>query len=563
MRVGSLLPRSAALLVFALLGARSAGAMLCAADDVPAATLLFLCTGRYAAGSTASDPVADRSAPTTTFSVTNVSPDPRIVNFVLHNDFGVEVTGWSALLTGYDVVTFDFGRILEGYLTPTGPAVDPSTVRPYSPTGSIPEALGPFLAYGSVPDLAPPRTVGSAPGSMSSVFGLCTNPTYTTPYTVDPGAYASRIPAYNRVLVYNAMRKSQVIAENLWWGDSPPLYVAPDWLKDRSTADAVRGFVTADLVDACTFDFPSSLGYFTTFARPVTHSYYGNNVAAGLDVALGNSLLGEWTESRGGDRIAVTGSAVSIEADNQDVANHFSYPKLVRNGTSFYRYSSPECRPAPLSDDLVSCIDLYTGSGIGSDHTAGATYLLGNGSTLPSSDFREPLPTAFAFRWLTGSTTTKLRVWKETPDIYPYYGLTYVYAGAQYTYYAWDDEERVVTVPPCPVLPCEPFLGDVNELPLAYQEVDVSVLQLPTENLGAGWVLLAFPGSNTWLLPVVGGYSSPFPETYGQQAFIEVEYTAGGRSQVVRAAPLGNYLCDGLAVTGSAYDRPDLGNVLY
>ena len=121
---------SALLPLLTLLSASPAGALLCASDPVPAGTLLFVVTGKYSAASTPANPVADYTAPATTISITNVTAAPRIVNLVLHNDFGVPLVGWNALLTGYDVYTIDFRKIMEGYLLPTGPSTNSTTGRP-------------------------------------------------------------------------------------------------------------------------------------------------------------------------------------------------------------------------------------------------------------------------------------------------------------------------------------------------------------------------------------------------------------------------------------------------
>jgi hypothetical protein len=556
--------RLAAALFSALLPA-AAGAHLCASDPVPAATLLFFVRGRYSASSTAANPVADRTSPTTTVSITNVTASPRVVNLVLHNDFGVPLLGWNAILTGYDVVTLDFADILEGYLVPTGPYTNPSTGRLYSPTGNAPLAGGP-LEQGA-PDLGAPGGTGIVPNGTTSLFGLCTNPTYTAPFTVDPGNYRNRLPQYNRAYVYNGLRKSQVIAENQWWGNYAPYYVAPDWLRDQSTDDPISGFLTVDVTAGCSFQFPWESGYFQNAAVPRTVSYYAGNPATNFQVDVGNSIVGDWHENggpSGSEAFARSGSAVAIEVDNQDIVNSIDYPREIREGATFYRYEAPRCGPAGQRDDLVECLDRYTGSAIGMDYVTGAPYVFGPANPLPTGDFREPLPTAFAVRWLGGDTTTRLRVWKEFPDTYPYYGYTYVYSFLQYTYYAWDDEERVFdTTPYCPVPPCEPVPAELNQLPLAVQEIDVSNLLLPDDLVRSGWLMLAMVGSNGYLLPVWGGYTSPFPQTYGSQCWVEAIYTADGRSQVVPGTPVGNFLCEGTNFAEGPDGGMDYSGILY
>jgi len=113
-------------------------------------------------------------------------------------------------------------------------------------------------------------------------------------------------------------------------------------------------------------------------------------------------------------------------------------------------------------------------------------------------DLREPLPTAWAFRYHGvggGPLTTRLRVWKMPDDLvevrpaddpHPLEGLAAEDCWA-YTYYAWDEDENVVYsqgVPP---------LYQPNLLPLMVQEVAVDELDVPA---GDGWMLFLWPGSN-------------------------------------------------------------------
>lgn len=556
----------------ALLGfAGSSFALLCASDPVPAGTLLFpFCTAKYAPTATSTDPVVDYNEAVTLFAITNVSASPRIVHNVLWNDFSVPLLDWDVLLTGYDVITFNFGRILEGYLVPTGPGNNAATGRPYSPTGSQPQAQGPVPSFwAGIPSLPTPGGVGTTANNTASIFGLCTNPVYTTPFTVDPQRQANRIPEYNRARIFNGMRASQTIAENGTYGNQPPAFVPPTWLLNRSTNDNVWGYITSDVVAACGFGFPGSDVYHGIHGRPYTTSLYANNIASNFWVDLGNTLIGDWFVVDSGENGAQGAPAVHIEFDNQDVINSLSYPKTVQSGASFYRYTDPECDPQQ-GYDIFNCTDFYTGTGTGSDWTSGSAYFFGP-ADLTGIDYREPLPSAFAFRWMDGGGFdggTKIRVWKEFPDVYPYYGFTYIYSGLQYAYYAWDEEEHVLTsTGGCDVSPCATTPGEINQLPLEIQEVDMDNFNLPKSYMTFGWALFAFLGSNTLYLSIPFGFSTPVPNTFGTQAWIEVLYTAGGRYSVdLNAAVLGNFLCDGLSVTWaprSGIDETDLGDVLY
>jgi hypothetical protein len=546
-----------------LSAAASSEAYLCSADRVPAATLLFpFVRGTFAAGATATEPAADRTKPHTVFSVTNVSHRPKIVNVVLHNDFGDPLFSWNALLTGYDVAAWDFADVMEGKIRATGPATDPSTGRPFSPLGGAPGALGPVPAfYPGLPELPAPSSVGTTPNGTASLYGLCTNPVYTAPPALDPGIYRFGIPRHSRARIFAGLRQSQRMAASGWFGTYPPSFSPPAWLLERDESQEVWGFVTVDVVDACSEATPESgASYFQSIAKPVRTAPYGGNPASGYTVAMGNTLLGDFREVSDPVRLGPAGTAVSIEVDAQDVANATDLPRQVLPGASFYRYVNPGCGDAGRPGMLPQCEEI---GGLAlmphaADNVRVSAYSFGPAHAIPSGDFREPLPSAFGFRWHSDesrSLSTHLRVWKEFPDTYLFEGTTYVESQRAYSYYAWDEEEHVLATPAV----------DANQFPLMVQEVDVSELPLPTTYLKAGWMVVAFFGSAGPVVAVPGGYSSPAPHTYGTQAWIDVRSASGGSDSLAPAHVFGNFLCDAHAVAGTpaTENRLDLGNLLY
>jgi hypothetical protein len=165
------------------------------------------------------------------------------------------------------------------------------------------------------------------------------------------------------------------------------------------------------------------------------------------------------------------------------------------------------------------------------------------------SDYREPLPTAWAFRYLgAGMSTigTDIRVWKGSTD----YALTYdlervgsvpsqpdtlVASNCHaYTYYAWDEDEIVTSVTTIPwsggadaVIP--------NLLPLETQSVPVDQFDTP----GAfGWMLFVWPASNYPADPA----STDFDDYY--QTWMSVRYNAYGLwSAALDGAVMANFNC--------------------
>lgn len=346
--------------------------------------------------------------------------------------------------------------------------------------------------------------------------------------------------------------------------------MTPDWLLNRTSNDPIHASITVDVVAACGGGGPwEGAAYFSRYARPQTSSKYGDGSASDLVVGLGNTLIGDWSIHDPSGRQFEAGRAVAIEMDNQDVPNTGPSSKGVENGASFYRYGGPACEPGQYTGEPAACEDTYTGTDYGSDYVRGSPLFFGawNGP-LPTGDFREPLPSAFAFRWDRTAGNMKLRVWKESADLLPYFGFTYIYSPMAYGYYAFDDDGHVFFQDDtCPVCTCPTAPGEINQLPLAVQEIDIGTLNLPTTYMLTGWIVLAFAGSNTIHFPVPGGYSDPALSTIDAQAWVEAVYTnSTGRTVVVRPAILGNYLCQSHSVTScprTGRDRTDPGDADY
>jgi len=167
-------------------------------------------------------------------------------------------------------------------------------------------------------------------------------------------------------------------------------------------------------------------------------------------------------------------------------------------------------------------------------------------------DRREPLATAFAFHYENQAplTASSLMLWK------PFYeldekGLTWdddVRDCGAYMYYAWDQDEHVVTrgcnCGPGPG-PCSCWDLEPNEFPFMTQLVPLANtnFDLPAS---AGWVLLVLPPS------YVGFTEDPTPGTlepnprYQGVAAVRTLLTSGGKvsSGLTQAATMGNAQCE-------------------
>jgi len=316
-----------------------------------------------------------------------------------------------------------------------------------------------------------------------------------------PGLYVTPIPQAFLDLFEGYLKVSQTTLR-LHSDDCDPPYgdpyhpaPTPDWIL-RDDTDPTWMYVTADVVERCAKLVPSEQGYYEDQIR-------GDNVLAG-DVF--------WVSED--DRFSEAGNAIHIEASSH----------LDRVATT-----APTGAP-------VSFYHRYSN-------------LQGQGS-----DGREPLPTAWAFRYLGAGMPeigTEIRVWKgstlsaDTVDL-ERVGDLWVQPDElvasncmAYTYYAWDEDEMVVFSPTWPLGhfgPMPPPLPVLNLLPLDTQEVSVDQFNLP----GAfGWMLFVWPASN--YDQNQPGLPAP-PDSY--QTWMGVKYDAYGTWSAARNAWVkGNFNC--------------------
>jgi hypothetical protein len=297
-------------------------------------------------------------------------------------------------------------------------------------------------------------------------------------------------------------------------------YPIGDWFEGRDTDDPTWMFVTADVVWTCCNMVGAGDG-----AIQYWQDGPGLNPGmsrTGAQRMVDNVLIGETVWVNAAQRFSETAPAVHIEAD-----------------------------PA-LGDTLVNSpvINPVTGLPQSFYHHHSAPYGL--------SDLREPLPTAWGFSY-TGyyqaEIDTLIRVWKapttppdldfpwsitDIPQDEPWTRPTLSHAFEMaardclaYTYYAWDDDETVVS-----------GAGwDPNLMPLVTQEVSIDQLVLPDSS---GWILLAWPHTNTTAADL-------------HQAWVTVKTVAfGDYSTAQPAAMIDNANCRwGSEILRSGFERGD------
>jgi len=465
-------------------------ANVCAFDPVPAATLLFPFV--------AYDYNAGTQGTTTLFAITNVSAEATIAHVTVWTDYSIAILDFNVALTGYDVQRMNIRDILM--------------------SGQLPVTVnGNHTTFEGVADDGPVSSANTLNGSWianlmddpepTSVLGTrCTGSDNSQSY---PGDYVQPIPAGVLNLFEAWLTNSQTVTryhsddcDFEFTNGYVPVGLIDPWFEARDTSGPAWMYITVDVVETCNKLFPDQIEYW------------------GIDEArYDNVLIGDvqWVDSV--NRFSEAAPAVHIEADTELHEIATENPGLDGLGTGL----------------PVSFYSRYT-------------------NYLGVSDWREPLPTAWAFRYIgAGSANihTFIRAWKGSTnyltiydlDIYPLLDdfvtpssmiATNCWA---YTYYAWDDEENVITTSQNPW--SQPGGGSVvpNLLPLETQEVDIDQFNTVDQ---FGWMLFVWPLSNT---DVFGGPTEWYePDLY--QTWMGVKYTAfGDYSTFMTGIVMANYNC--------------------
>jgi hypothetical protein len=187
--------------LFALAG--RAGAVICATDDVPGATLLL--------------PYFelnwdDPNGVTTLFSVNNASATAILAHVTVWSDLSFPVLDFNIYLTGYDVQTINLRDILINGVLPRTASAGQDPGDTISPKGAFSQDINFASCSGQLPP----------PAQLPPSFLLKLRTELTGKFAPEDGG---------------------CVAQNL--GDN-----------------IMRGYVTIDAVSNCTLRFPSDIGYF-------------------------------------------------------------------------------------------------------------------------------------------------------------------------------------------------------------------------------------------------------------------------------------------------------------
>ena len=435
----------------------------------------------------------------TLFAITNVSNEATIAHVTLWTDFSVAILDFNVLLTGYDVQTISIRDILaNGQLPITRSQANPATAGVFE-DGPVSGAN--TYALWDPEDLPNPQ-------ATTALGTRC--PTTATGY---PGRYTTPIPANILALFEGWLKTSQTVPryhDNCGWtdpDDANPYVPSPvPWFEGRDDADDTWMYITVDVVETCNLFFPSELGYW-----------------ASGELRYDNILMGDVIYVNQSARLSEAENAVQIEAAASVALDATPLPSPYTTWASFYsRYAN------------------FYG------------YF----------DYREPLPTAWAFRYMQDPAidlTTGIRAFKAStlnfivPDLFlddPDESPNEMWAlnCVAYTYYVWDEAENVTSTATNPWSQPGGESVILNVLPLETQEVMADQFNILDEY---GWFLFIWPPSNFY----PGGPAEDWYQTY-----MGVQYTKGGEYSSFRTGHvMANYNCfedQVLPQLGILYDPP-------
>jgi hypothetical protein len=504
--------------VLLLAGGSVAYANICAFDPVPAATLLFPFV--------AYNYTEEADGVNTLFAITNVSAEAQIVHITLWTDYSIPVLDWNVVLTGYDVYTFDIRTILkDGMIMPSYTmkhTTDEGVIDqgPVSHTNPLLDPGGPNWD-GPADVLRPdgqPNDSGLAWPESTYVFDNAMNGGCDPDDDAYPGDFADLVIDDTILLFFQQMlQASQIVNDgynNCAGGADFPL-LQTNWWDNRDELDDTWAYITADVVNTCNKAFPDSDEYWNDYAE------YDN-------VLIGDVI---WADQN--DNYSEVSNAVHIEA-------------------SEYLYDVTT--PGPnLGDAQISFYARYS-------QTPNTTW-----------DYREPLPTAWAFRYVnfagddalgdgselmtyirafkahTSTSFTVIPDLKATLDALNSQATNLAsYNCMAYTYYVWDEEENIDIVP----TDDPPYSGGPevergvvpNFLPLETQEVNADHFNL-VDN--AGWLLFVWPWSNYADYKIAGPLFEDdlYYQTWMGVKYVTVRPDGGGYSGAKDGAVMANYNC--------------------
>jgi len=318
---------------------------------------------------------------TTIFSITNVSPYAQVAHVVLYTDWSFPVLDFNIFLTGYDVQAINLYDVIARGLIGSTTGTSTSSPNATSSTGVTQNVMngGSSGVNGTNPN------VGVQPFRVHSgdFYG---NPNFLTGGTgVATNCAAGRLPGQLPTALATDVRALLSTGTSTGAGITCPSIAGGEaQVGGNHGGNVAIGYATIDVAATCSVALPIDPGYFTG------------------EILFDNVLIGDYQDVN-----------QSTTAGNYAGGNPMVHIRAVPEGgpaasviptnlpfTFYDRYNG-----GPLVDNLHRTIDR-----------------------------RQPLPSAFAARWISGSTAafdTQYKIWRE--------GFTNNTAGAHFLVSACDE----------------------------------------------------------------------------------------------------------------------------
>jgi hypothetical protein len=303
-----------------------------------------------------------RPGRTTIFSITNVSPYPQIAHVTLWTDWSFPVLDFNIFLTGYDVQPINlFDVIYNGFIA----VDDPNPTLAGTGYNSVNSPAPQTVATGNGVLSGRPRTNTVTVGSTVFVNNPNISPAATS--SCAAGNLPGRIPQQLRQDVASLLTTGTTINGSFSCGSSANITSSSPVGGTHTNA---IGYMTVDVANNCSTTLPTS------------PSYYSG------EILYDNVLIGDYQD--------VNQTATGLG------------PGDAGGNTMVHIRAVPEGGAAGVFPAATGPTNL--------PYTFYDRYTLGNATGVRTIDRRQPLPSTFAARWISGSSAafdTNYKIWRE------------------------------------------------------------------------------------------------------------------------------------------------------
>ena len=305
---------------------------------------------------------ATRGNRTTIFSITNVSPYSQIAHVTLWTDWSFPVLDFNIFLTGYDVQPINlYDVIFNGFIGSAsgGTGIFTTPTGSFSPNARGTAVTGVLNGVNTALNTGTNPSTGTQPFSTSTSLG---NPNLLP--SAATNCAAGRLPGQLPAALATDVRALLTTGRSTGAGVSCPTSSGAEARVggDHGGVKAI-GYATIDVAATCSVALPIDPGYFSS------------------EILFDNVLIGDYQDVN-----------QSTTAGNYAGGNPLVHIRAIPEGGAAGTAAVPTNLP-------FTFYDRYT-----------------IGATSRTIDRRQPLPQAFAARWISGSTAafeTQYKIWRE------------------------------------------------------------------------------------------------------------------------------------------------------